>query len=131
MSYRTYRSFGYRVNARPLGGGVRFEVEDFIQLAWHNLTGPTPRQSVVATLQPPREAINREPQLSGDRGNSRPHAYYCPVTEQYHGIPRLWHRQKNNCGRNANFGHQLDRPTSKLRHRETQREEFKTSMVVL
>ena len=65
-AYRTPRSSGYGyeclteltevpgtgntgVNAHPLGGGIRFEVEDFIELAWHVLTGPTsPRQSVVA-----------------------------------------------------------------------------------
>ena len=39
-----------RVNAHPLGGEVRFEVKDSIQLACgrHVLTGPmSPRQSVV------------------------------------------------------------------------------------
>ena len=49
-----------------LGGGVRFEVEDFIQLAWHFLTGPTsPIQSVVAVWAfstTTTKEINREPQ---------------------------------------------------------------------
>ena len=37
----------------PSGGGGSFiEVEDFIQLAWHVLTGPmSPRQSVVASRE--------------------------------------------------------------------------------
>ena len=59
-AYRTSRSFGYgseclteltevpgtgntRGNAHPLGGRVRLEVEDSIQLAWQVLTGPTSR----------------------------------------------------------------------------------------
>ena len=68
MSYRTHRSHLYRLgrctelievpgtgntreNTRPRGRS-RFEVEVFIQLAWHVLTGLTsPRQSVaVRTL---------------------------------------------------------------------------------
>ena len=57
LAYRTYRSSGcgYEIteleqapgtgNTRgnaPPGGGVRFEVEDIIQLAWHVLTGGNP-----------------------------------------------------------------------------------------
>ena len=79
-SYRSCRSSGYgyecpvqkfRVRVIPgyihgLGGGVRFEMEDFFQLAWHVLTGPTsPRQSAVAVRAistTTTEAINREPQ---------------------------------------------------------------------
>ena len=81
MSYRTHRSslYGFgcseltevpgtgntRGEIHVLEGGVRFEVEDFIQLAWHVLTGPTsPRQSVVAVWAlstTTTEAINREP----------------------------------------------------------------------
>ena len=45
------------------GGGVRIKVGDFIQLAWHRLTGPrSPRQSVAvwAISTTTTEAINRE-----------------------------------------------------------------------
>ena len=39
----------YTGKCTPPREGVRFEVEDSIQLAWHVLTGPMPpRQSVVA-----------------------------------------------------------------------------------
>ena len=54
-----------RENTR-LRGGIRFEVEDFIQLAWHVLTGPTsPMQSVTvwALSTTTAGAIYREPQL--------------------------------------------------------------------
>ena len=38
-----------RLNAHLLKGGVRFEVEDLIQLAWHVFAGPmSPRPCVVA-----------------------------------------------------------------------------------
>ena len=60
LAYRTYRSSGYGcecpteltkvpgtgntwVKAHPLGGGVRFEVEESIEHAWHVLTGQRPR----------------------------------------------------------------------------------------
>ena len=45
-------------------GSNRFEVGEFIQLAWHVPTGTTsPRQSVaVWALSTTNEAINREPQ---------------------------------------------------------------------
>ena len=60
----------FRVRILPgkihaLGGGVRFEVEDFIQLTWHVLTGPTSHgqfRPVWALSTTTTEAINREPQ---------------------------------------------------------------------
>ena len=67
MLYRTHRSSGYGLypGKHTLGEGVRLEVEDLIQLAWHVLAGPTPpTQSVAlwALSATATKAINREPQ---------------------------------------------------------------------
>ena len=67
--YVVQNSQKFRVRVIPgqihaLGGGVRLEVEEFIQLAWHVLTGPTSLwQSVAvwALSTITTEAINREP----------------------------------------------------------------------
>ena len=81
------QKFRLRVKTRKihgLGGGVRFEVVDSIELAWHALTGPTsPRQSVVAL-----RAIDRREIVNLNKcrpwGNSCAHGYYyycCSVTQ--------------------------------------------------
>ena len=67
MLYTTHRSTGTgntREKTHALGGGVRLEVDNSIQLGWHVLTGPTsPRRSVSAwaSSTTTTEGINRDP----------------------------------------------------------------------
>ena len=140
-AYRSYRSSGYGYECRTeltevlrtgldvvqnsqkfrareipgkihaFGGGVRFEVQDFIQLEWHVLTGPTPpRQSVVAVWAlstTTTEVINHEPQRMATGATA---ALTGTVLQQIivHRTPAVA-PQKKSWRSQAQICHQLDR----------------------
>ena len=104
-----------------------FEGGEFIQLAWHVPTGPTsPRQSVAvwALSTTPNEAINREPQRVATGSTAAP-------TDTDHSTAYPGGRSSRKSRRSqAQFSHQLDRPSATRTKRSTQNteEKLKTSI---
>ena len=145
-TYRTYRSSGCgydcpteltevpgtrntRLNAHPVGEGVRFEVEDFIQIAWHVLTEPTSRRQSVVALRAisiiDKTTTERGMNLNEWRPGQQPRSRLLFCNILYHSVPRLWRLKKNNGGREPNF------ITSSISHVPRQRsEDTKTQRIV-
>ena len=128
VAYRSYRSSGYgyecptelteipgtritQVNTlHGPRGGLRFGVEDSIELAWHVLTGPTsPRQSVVAlkAIDNNHRGEKSLTSTSGDRGQQpRSRLLFC--NRSYHSVPWLWRPKTNVGGRKSPVLHTSD-----------------------
>ena len=110
MLYRTHRSAGYGYypgKYTPSGGGVRLEVEDFIQLVWHVLTGPTsPRQSVAVWAL--STITTTESNLNEWQPGQQPRSRLQIIAQRTPAVApgkKPWRSQAQSC-------HQLDRPSA-------------------